>query len=128
MKALTEIAEDHHLYLVNDAAQAHGAELDGRDVGSFDHLNCYSFYPTKTITTGEGGAVTTNNERLCDKGKLLRNHCQETRYLHQLLGLNYRMTDIAAVIGISQLKELDEFLSKRRHNAEILTPRRLRGI
>ena len=130
LKALTEIAEDHDLFLVNDAAQAHGTEIEGRDVGSFDHLNCYSFYPTKTFTTGEGGMVTTNSKELCEKGKLLRNHGQKTRYFHQILGLNYRMTDIAAVIGLSQLRMLDKFLSKRRRNAKVLTQeiRKIAGL
>jgi len=68
MKALREIAEDHNLYLVSDAAQAHGTRIDGEDVGSLDHINCYSFYPTKTITTGEGGMVTTNDEEFYEKG------------------------------------------------------------
>jgi len=121
MKALSEIAKDHRLYLVNDAAQAHGTLVNGRDVGSFDDLNCYSFYPTKTITTGEGGIVTTNSKQLYEKGRLIRNHGQETRYLHVILGLNYRMTEIAAVVGLNQLKMLDEFLAKRRRNAQVLT-------
>jgi dTDP-4-amino-4,6-dideoxygalactose transaminase len=121
MKALTEISEDHSLWLVNDAAQAHGTKIDGKDVGSLDNLNCYSFYPTKTITTGEGGIVTTNDKELYEKGTLIRHHGQETRYSHIMLGLNYRLTEIAAVIGLNQLKMLDDFLEKRRRNAEVLT-------
>ena len=127
MKALKEIAEDHNLYLVNDAAQAHETKIDGEDVGSLDHINCYSFYPTKTITTGEGGMATTNDEELYEKGKLIRNHGQESQYIHRILGLNYRMTEIAAVLGLSQLEMIDEFLEKRRRNGEILTEG-LRGI
>ena len=121
MKTLLEIAEDYNLYLVNDAAQAHGTEIDGKDVGCLNHLNCYSFYPTKTMTTGEGGMVTTNDKELFEKGKLIRNHGQESRYNHMILGLNYRMTEIAAVIGLNQLQRLNDFLKKRRRNAEILT-------
>jgi perosamine synthetase len=121
MKALSEIAEDHNLYLVNDAAQAHGTRIYGKDVGSFDHLNCFSFYATKTMTTGEGGIVTMNDKELYERGKLIRNHGQETRYRHVMLGLNYRMTEIAAVIGLNQLKLLDDSLEKRRRNAEVLT-------
>jgi len=121
MKALKEIAEDHDLYLVNDAAQAHGTLIDGKDVGSLDHVNCYSFYPTKTMTTGEGGMMTTNNKELYEKGRLIRNHGQKTRYLHTILGLNYRMTEIAAVIGLGQLRMLEEFLAKRKRNAKVLT-------
>lgn len=121
MKALGEIAEDHGLYLVNDAAQAHGTTINGRDVGAFDDLNCYSFYPTKTLTTSEGGLVTTNSKELYDKGLLFRNHGQQTRYLSISLGLNYRMTEIAAVIGLNQLKKFNEFLTLRKRNAKILT-------
>jgi len=121
MNALAETAEDSNLYLVNDAAQAHGTRIDGRDVGSFDHINCYSFYPTKTMTTGEGGIVTTNDKELYEKGRLIRNHGQESQYLHTTLGLNYRLTEIAAVIGLGQLKMFDEFLAKRRRNAKVLT-------
>jgi len=127
MKALREIAEDHNLYLVSDAAQAHGTRIDGEDVGSLDHINCYSFYPTKTITTGEGGMVTTNDEKFYEKGKLIRNHGQESQYLHRILGFNYRMTEIAAVIGLSQLEMIDGFLEKRRRNAGVLTEG-LKGI
>jgi perosamine synthetase len=121
MKALSEIAEDHDLYLVNDAAQAHGTRIDGNDAGSFDDLNCFSFYATKTITTGEGGLVTTNNERLCEKGRLIRHQGQPRRYYHEMLGFNYRMTEIAAAIGLDQLKVIDEFLAKRKQNAKALT-------
>jgi len=127
MRALMEIADDHNLYLVNDAAQAHGTRIGGKDVGSFDHLNCYSFYPTKTITTGEGGMVTTNDKELYDTGRLLRDHGQESQYRHVVFGLNYRMTEIAAVIGLDQLGMLDEFLAKRRRNAEIFSEE-VRGI
>ncbi|MGQ9460613.1 MAG: DegT/DnrJ/EryC1/StrS family aminotransferase [Candidatus Bathyarchaeaceae archaeon] len=121
MKALQQIAEDHDLYVVSDAAQAHGTKVDGKDVGSFDDLNCYSFYATKIITTGEGGMVTTNNEELYEKGKLIRSHGQKSKYYHTLLGLNYRMMDITAVLGLNQLDRLDSFVEKRRHNAMRLT-------
>jgi len=120
MRALTEIAEDHRLYLVNDAAQAHGTRVDGRDVGAFDHLNCYSFYPSKSMTTGEGGMVTTNDPELYRVGSLIRSHGDEGRYNHTILGFNYRMTELMAVIGLNQLKSLDEFLEKRKRNAEVL--------
>jgi perosamine synthetase len=130
MKPLGEIADEHGLYLVNDAAQAHGTTIDGKDVGSFDDLNCYSFYPTKTLTTGEGGLVTTNSKELYDKGKLFRNHGQQTSYLSVSLGLNYRMTDVAAVIGLNQLRLFDEFLAKRKRNAKALSEGlgRIRGL
>ncbi len=121
MKTLREIAEDHDLYLVNDAAQAHGTRIAGNDVGALDDLNCYSFYPTKNMTTGEGGMVTTNERRLYKKGRLIRNHGEESRYYHIAFGLNYRMTDIAAALGLEELKKLGRFLETRRRNAGILT-------
>lgn len=130
MKALGEIADEHDLYLVNDAAQAHGTKINGKDVGIYDDLNCYSFYPTKMLTTSEGGMVTTNSKKLYEKGLLFRNHGQQTRYLSVTLGLNYRLTDIAAAIGLNQLKLYDEFLAKRKRNAKALTEglNRIRGL
>lgn len=121
MKTLGEFAEDHGLYLVNDAAQAHGTKIGGKDVGALDDLNCYSFYPTKNMTTGEGGMVTTNEKRFYEKGRLIRSHGQKSKYYHTIFGLNYRMTDIAAAIGLNQLEKLDAFLEKRKRNAETLT-------
>jgi len=120
MAALNDLAEDYELTIVNDSAQAHGTEINGRDIGSFDTLNCYSFYPSKSMTTGEGGIVTTNNEVLNELGRLIRSHGDDARYHHIVLGLNYRMTDIAAVIGLNQLKELDQYLGRRRHCGRIL--------
>jgi dTDP-4-amino-4,6-dideoxygalactose transaminase len=120
MKALTDIAEDHNLLIINDCAQAHGTEYDGRDLGSWPNLSCYSFYPTKTMTTGEGGIVTTDDPELNRLGSLLRSHGDDGRYHHVLFGLNYRTTDILSAIGLNQLAQLDEYLAKRRHNAEVL--------
>jgi perosamine synthetase len=120
MDALTEIAEDHKLLLINDCAQAHGTEYGGRDLGSWRHLNCYSFYPTKTMTTGEGGIVTTNDPELYRLGTLIRSHGDDGKYHHVMLGLNYRMTDIMAVIGLNQLENLDGYLRERRYIGEKL--------
>ncbi len=120
MEALNDLAEDHRLTIVNDSAQAHGTEFNGKDLGSFDTLNCYSFYPSKSITTGEGGIVTTNDKRLYELGCLFRSHGDDARYHHVVLGLNYRMTDIAAVIGLNQLEELDKYLKRRRYCGKIL--------
>lgn len=115
MDALNDMAEDHGFAIISDSAQAHGTEYDGRDVGSFDTLNCYSFYPTKTLTTGEGGIVTTNDDELYKLGCLLRSHGDDARYHHVIVGLNYRLTDIAAVIGLNQLSHMKEYLERRRH-------------
>ena len=119
VKAIQEICEDHKLLLVEDCAQAHGAEYKGKKVGSFG-TGCFSFYPTKNITTGEGGIITTDNDEVSGSSRLLRNHGQSSKYFHTVLGYNYRMTDIQAAIGIVQLKKLDGFNGKRIHNAEYL--------
>ena len=115
MEALYDLAVDHDLLIVNDSAQAHGTEVDGRDIGSLDNINCYSFYPSKSMTTAEGGMVTTNSEEYDGLGRLLRAHGDDARYHHVVLGLNYRLTEIAAVIGLDQLSKLDDFVAKRRH-------------
>ncbi len=119
IKAIKDICEDHKLLLVEDCAQAHGAEYRGKKVGSFG-TGCFSFYPTKNITTGEGGMVTTNSNELIESCRLLRNHGQSSKYFHTVLGYNYRMTDIQAAIGIVQMKKLDVFNEKRIQNAEYL--------
>jgi len=121
MKPILEIAEEHDLYVIGDAAQAHGAEYDGGRVGSFGDVECFSFYPTKNMTTGEGGMITTNIEEIAERARSIRNHGREKTkwgYEHNRLGYNYRMTDIAAAIGLEQLKKLPKFNEKRRKNAE----------
>ncbi len=120
-RALREIAEDHDLLLVEDAAQAHGAEYHGRKAGALGDVATFSFYPTKNMTTGEGGMVTTDDDRLARRLRLLRNHGQVERYLHTILGYNYRMTEIAAALGRVQLRKLDAWNEARRRNAELLT-------
>jgi len=121
MKAFKEIAEDHKLYLIEDCAQAHGAEFEGQKVGTFGDIAAFSFYPTKNMTTGEGGMVVTNDCELAKKVDLIRNHGQAEKYLHVELGYNLRMTNIAAAIGRAQLKKLDEWNRKRIENARLLT-------
>ena len=126
MKRIMGIAEEHSLVVIEDACQAHGAEYNSKKVGSFGTA-CFSFYPTKNMTTGEGGMITTNDKDIAEKARVIRNHGQKERYLHEILGYNYRMTDIAAAIGICQLRKLDQFNNKRIENARILTDR-LNGI
>lgn len=128
LKPLQEICEDYDLFLVEDCAQAHGAEYEGKKVGSF-RIGCFSFYPTKNMTTGEGGMITTNSKKLAELCRLLRNHGESTKYLHTILGHNYRMTNIEAAIGIAQLKKLDKFNEARINNAEYLnTHLRAKGL
>ncbi|MCW7075658.1 MAG: DegT/DnrJ/EryC1/StrS family aminotransferase [Candidatus Methanospirare jalkutatii] len=127
MKAIVDLAEDHNLHVIEDACQAHGAEFAGKKVGSFGTAGCFSFYPTKNMTTGEGGMLTTNSKEIAKKARMLRNHGSSARYMHEILGFNMRMTDISAAIGIEQLKKLPYFTKRRRENAEYLTER-LKGI
>jgi len=120
MKPLQEIADKHGLFVIGDAAQAHGATYNDKKIGSFGNLECFSFYPTKNMTTGEGGIITTNDKEIFEKVNSIRNHGREKTkwgYEHDRIGYNYRMTDIAAAIGIEQLKKLPAFNEKRRTNA-----------
>jgi perosamine synthetase len=121
MDALKEIAEDKGIALVEDAAQAHGAEYKGQKAGSIGEIGCFSFYATKNMTAGEGGMVTTNDPELAEKARLLISHGQSQKYHHDILGYNYRMTELCAAIGSVQLQKIDEFNRKRRDNAKLLT-------
>lgn len=122
MDGILSLCKEYKLALVEDACQAHGAEYKGRKVGSFG-IGCFSFYPTKNMTTGEGGMLTTDDQAIAEKTRMLRNHGQSQRYRHTRLGYNYRMTDVAAAVGIGQLKRLDEFNDKRIENATFLADR-----
>ncbi len=123
VKALQDIAKDRKLLLIEDAAQAHGAEAWNQKVGSFGDAAIFSFYATKNMTTGEGGMVISNNRNVIEKVKLLRNHGQVARYVHAELGGNYRMTSIQAALGRVQLKKLDRLNNIRRNNAKKLNTR-----
>ncbi len=119
MKAITEIARDKNLILIEDACQAHGAEYFGKKIGS-ENSSAFSFYATKNMTTGEGGMVTTNDNTIAEKCRRARNHGQNTRYQYVELGYNFRMTNIHAAIGIEQLKKLDAMNAARTKNAAFL--------
>lgn len=120
MKAFEEIAEDNNLALVEDACQSHGASFNGKKAGSFG-TGAFSFYPTKNMTTSEGGMITTNDEEIANRARMIREHGSRQRYLHEMLGYNLRMTDICAAIGVVQLQKLDGYTSRRQHNAQLLT-------
>jgi perosamine synthetase len=120
MKAIMEIAEDNKLFVIEDACQSHGADCLGKRVGSFG-TGAFSFYPTKNMTTGEGGMLTTDKKEIAEKAKMIRAHGSKVRYLHEMLGFNLRMTDIAAAIGIVQLGKLEKFTKNRQINAGILS-------
>lgn len=121
MEKINEIAGEHDLVVIEDAAQAHGAMIKDKMVGSMGDMACFSFYPTKNMTTSEGGMITTNNSQMADMARTLRAHGEKERYQHVVLGYNFRMTDISASIGLVQLKKLDGFNKKRIENAEYLT-------
>ncbi|MBR6090425.1 MAG: DegT/DnrJ/EryC1/StrS family aminotransferase [Anaerolineaceae bacterium] len=117
MDAIMDIVRKHDLLLIEDCAQAHGAEWKGKKVGTFGNVGCFSFYPTKNMTTSEGGAVVTNDAETARKCRLLINHGMEVRYHHDEIGYNYRMTNICGAIGRCQLKKLDGFNEIRREHA-----------
>ncbi len=120
--ALKQIADDYHLVLIEDACQAHGAEYKGKKAGSFGDIAAFSLYATKNMTCGEGGLITTNNEKYANLAKTFRHHGQiGNNYNYSIFGYNYRMTDIQAAIAIEQLKKLDIFNAKRIKNASLLT-------
>jgi len=121
MDALNEIVEDKEIALIEDAAQAHGAEYKGQKAGSIGDMGCFSFYATKNMTAGEGGIITTNDRKLADNARLLINHGQSRKYHHDTLGYNYRMTEICAAIGSVQLKKLNGFNARRIENAQFLS-------
>jgi dTDP-4-amino-4,6-dideoxygalactose transaminase len=121
MDTISKLCSDHGLKLVEDACQAHGALYNDRKAGSLGDCGVFSFYPTKNMTTGEGGMLTTNNQEIAERARLLREHGSKVRYHHDVLGYNYRMTDIAAAIGLVQLKKLNDFNNARIKNAERIT-------
>ncbi len=121
MSAIVRIARHHGLAIVEDAAQAHLASWEGRPAGCFGDAAAFSFYPTKNMTTGEGGMVVTESDDVARKVRLLRNQGMEIRHMTEIPGLNMRMTDIQAAIGRVQLGALEERTHKRRENAKRLS-------
>ncbi len=120
-KPLRELCDAHDLFLLEDAAQSHGATHHGVAAGALGDIACFSFYATKNMLTGEGGMITTNSDEYQDRLRSLVNHGQKEKYLHTELGYNYRMTDLAAAIGLVQLLRLDIMNAARRKNAAILS-------
>jgi perosamine synthetase len=135
LPAIAEIAERRGLALVEDAAQSHGASVGDRRSGSWG-AGCFSFYPTKNMTTGEGGMVTTTDPAVADRARLLREHGMRVRYQHEMVGYNFRMTDVHASIGLGQLPKLPGYNARRRAIAArydrelqgVITPRVQPGV
>ncbi len=110
------IARQYDLKIIEDAAQMHGQTYKGKPCGSFGDISTFSFYPNKHITTGEGGMILTDNERLAERCRSLRNLCfqNERRFVHEELGYNFRMTNLQAALGVAQMERLNEFVSRKR--------------
>jgi perosamine synthetase len=121
MDSLGKICREKGLGLVEDAAQAVGAEYKGRKVGTFGELSAFSFYATKNLTTGEGGMIATGSKGIAEQARVIRNQGQSGQYRHDIISYNFRMTDIQAAIGIEQLKRVDSLNGKRIENARFLT-------
>ena len=119
MDLVTDIAGRHGLYVIEDAAEAHGAEYKGKKAGGFGHISCFSFYGNKVITTGEGGMCLTNDRQLDGRLRSLREQgmSSEKKYWHDVVGFNYRMTNLQAAIGVAQIGRLGQFVAKKREIA-----------
>lgn len=115
--AVQKLARRHGLRVIYDAAQSHLATYNGQGLGAYGDAVTYSFYPTKNMTTGEGGMVTVNDDALDRTVRLLRSHGETQKYTHEVVGYNYRMTDVEAAIGLSQLGRISDVTSQRRKNA-----------
>ncbi|MFH0702328.1 MAG: DegT/DnrJ/EryC1/StrS family aminotransferase [bacterium] len=116
MNPVLELANKYNLKILEDAAEMHGQTYNSRPCGSFGDISIFSFYPNKHITTGEGGMIVTDNEKLAEKCRSLRNLCfkPEKRFVHDELGFNFRMTNLQAALGLAQLERLDEFVLRKR--------------
>ena len=126
MDAILAIAKRHNLIVIEDACQSHGAAYKSRRAGSFA-TGAFSLYPTKNMTSAEGGMITTDDEGLAGECRIIRQHGMRRRYYHDDLGFNFRMTDVHAAIGLEQLKKLNRFNKARQRNAAFLSEH-LRGV
>jgi perosamine synthetase len=119
MTALMELAREFNLAVVEDAAEAHGAEHDGRRAGGIGIMGCFSFYANKIVTTGEGGMIVTNDAKLAERARSLRNLAfrRDQRFLHNELGYNFRMTNLQAAIGLAQVEQIENHIQRKRRMA-----------
>lgn len=120
MNEITQIARENGLFVIEDCAEAIGSKYNGKNVGSFGDISTFSFFGNKTITCGEGGMVLTNNATLYDRVMRLKGQglAKYREYWHDILGFNYRMTNVAAAVGLAQLEQVEIFLKKKREIAE----------
>ncbi|GAA3802253.1 DegT/DnrJ/EryC1/StrS family aminotransferase [Cellulomonas soli] len=123
MSPIMEVAQRHGLTVIEDAAEAHASRIDGRPVGSIGHLGVFSFFGNKIVTTGEGGAVTTDDDEMAARLRLLRGQGMDPqrRYWFPVVGFNYRMTNVAAAIGVAQIERIDALLARRTQIARLYT-------
>lgn len=129
MDPIMKIARKHNLFVIEDAAEAHGAEYKGKKAGSIGDLSCFSFYANKLISTGEGGMVLTDNQEFYEKAKVIKDlaHSKQQRFVHEVIGYNYRLTNLQAALGCGELSHVDEYLEKKRWMAKEYN-QRLRNI
>lgn len=120
IKAIKELCKDQHIFLIEDAAHAQGSAINGHQAGLLGDVGCFSFYPTKVMTTGEGGMITTNNEEVAQRSRVLRDQGKEAFHSGIIveLGYNWRLPEISAAIGLTQLKRLPEIIKKRNRMAQ----------
>ena len=123
MDPILSIAKKHRLLVIEDAAEAHGAEHNGVKVGSIGDINCFSFYANKLLTTGEGGMVTTNDDHLAEEARKYKDlyHSPAKRFIHEQVGYNYRMTNLQAAVGLGELQHLDEYILTKQNMAKRYT-------
>jgi perosamine synthetase len=123
MNPILDLAAKYGLKIIEDAAEMHGQTYYGKPCGSFGDISTFSFYPNKHVTTGEGGMIMTNDERLLERSRLVRNlfFRPEKRYVHDELGYNFRMTNLQAAVGVAQLERIGEFIERKRAMGKIYT-------
>ncbi len=118
MDEIMRIAKKHNLKVIEDACEAIGAEYKGKKVGSFGDISTFAFYPNKQITTGEGGMILTNNKKIAELSRSMRNQGRDKKNRHSILGYNYRMDELSAALGVAQMERIEEILAKREKVAK----------
>lgn len=123
MDPILNLAKEHKIFIIEDAAEAHGAEYKGKKCGSMGDINCFSFYGNKIVTTGEGGMITTDNDDLAYRARKIKDlyHSDKKRFIHEHIGFNYRMTNVQAAIGCGELEHIEEYLDKKIAMANLYT-------